>query len=90
METIVIFVLLVAALGGLAVRFGSDTRSGVCSPEQKYAEFAFRWGNTVPNFVRARSRWLPRRGEGWLRIWRGNAWLTSAAQRRSKMVTRGR
>jgi hypothetical protein len=48
METLVIFVVLIAVLGGLAVRLGSDSRPGARSPEQDYAGFGFTWSNSEP------------------------------------------
>jgi hypothetical protein len=75
METIAIFVVLVAALGALAVRFGSDSRSGAYSPEQAYAELGFRWENTLPEFLRTRARSWPRPDESWFRKSRGSSWF---------------
>jgi hypothetical protein len=48
MEPVVIFVVLLAALGGLALRLGCDSRPGACSPEQEYAGFGLTWSNAEP------------------------------------------
>jgi len=89
-EPIVIFVVLVTAFGVLAVRFGSDSRPRACSPEQRYAELGFTWGNRLSEFPRVRARLLPRRSEGWFRRSHGSSWLASDSQCGSRMVTRGR
>jgi hypothetical protein len=76
MEMIVLFVVVVVLVGALAMRFGSDTRQGVCSPEQTCAQFGFTWGSTVPEFLHARSISFPQRAAQKLR-WRATSRATS-------------
>jgi hypothetical protein len=47
MQIVVIFVTAVAALGALAVCFGSDSRASAWSGEQEYAERGYVWGDAT-------------------------------------------
>jgi hypothetical protein len=88
-ETIVTFVVLIAAPDGLAARFRINSRPGAYSSEQKYAELGFRWGTTLPKSVRAGATLLPAQGPKVVSRGAQKVPVEVGVTARSKLVPRG-